>query len=538
MNAPLLQKRKTFTKIYPALPRIKEFDIFDYEKIFSDEKTRKLIREGRTIGCFYIESPGMRALLRKLSCDSFEMLTAASSVIRPGVASSGMMAEFVKRHVNPSARKYLIPEMEKYLGETYGVMIYQEDVIRIAHHVAGLSLEEADLLRRAMSGKMRSEKAMQKIKKRFYDSCAKEGLSGKVTDELWRQIKSFAGYAFSKAHSASFALLSFQMAYLKAHYPAEFIAAVLNNGGGYYSQGVYVNEAKRIGVRVLLPSVNKSLFEYTGHNQTLRLGLKAIKNLSEKTVKDIVRERRTNGEYQSFGDFLKRTKIGFAEVVLLIKSGALDCFGKTRPSLLRLADVHLQYVKFFAGRQYLFNNEAMESKENFETLTQYGLKKICADELEIFGFTVSCHPLNFFEKEAEKYSVVASSEMFRYAGQRIKMLGWFVSSKRLRTGKGEIMKFLSLEDLTGTFEVVIFPEVYNRLARKTFSMGPFLVEGKIDDDNPFNIVAENLEILPFAFRKSAVGKESTREESNNRKITTAETVTVKLGKRKIKSAIL
>ncbi len=178
-----------FPIIHNPLPRNKgkvNFDIYNYGNLFNDEGTRKIIREGKTIGCFYIESPGMRSLLKRLSCDTFEMLTAASSVIRPGVAESGMMQEFIARHKYPHRRKYLIPEMEKYLGETYGVMIYQEDVIKIAHHIAGLSLEEADLLRRAMSGKMRSKEAMKRLEEKFFFSCNKKGLSTATAKELWR----------------------------------------------------------------------------------------------------------------------------------------------------------------------------------------------------------------------------------------------------------------------------------------------------------------------------------------------------------------
>ncbi len=502
-----------FHRALPSLPGKENFDIYDYGKIFADEKTKKLMREGRTIGCFYIESPGMRSLLKKLSCDTFEMLTAASSVIRPGVASSGMMSEFVERHQNPLRRKYLIPEMGKYLGETYGVMIYQEDVIKIAHHVAGLTLEEADLLRRAMSGKMRSREAMQKIKNRFFDSCRFKGLSVKATKELWRQIESFAGYAFSKAHSASFALLSFQVAYLKAHYPAEFMAGVLNNGGGYYSPGVYINEAKRMGIRILLPSVNRSSYGYVGFDKVIRMGFKAVKNLSEKTAKKIVRERKVGGKYLSLKDFLERTDIGYAEAELLIKCGALDCFGKTRPTLLRLSDVYFHYKRSLTlhGKN-LFGNEVARLGKRVEVKRQYTIEEISVAEYETFGFMVSRHPLNFFENEAKKLGVINASEMSFYAGKDVKMIGWFVTSKRLRTKKGQIMKFLSLEDLSGTFEAVIFPAVYRRVAAKTLSMGPFLIAGKIDRENTNNIVVENLEILPFVAGKTGVGKDSAENE--------------------------
>ncbi len=245
---PEWRKGVRLHSLLPPIPRNTRnirFDIFDFEMLFNDEKTKELLRKGQTIGCFYIESPGMRSLLRRLDVETFEMLTAASSVIRPGVAESGMMQEFLARHKDPSRRKYLVPEMEVHLGETYGVMIYQEDVIKIAHHIAGLTLEEADLLRRAMSGKMRSHEAMKEITDKFFVSCCAKGHSEETAKELWRQIESFAGYSFCKAHSASFALLSFQVAYLKAHYPAEFMANVLNNGGGFYSSCcVYMGSKK------------------------------------------------------------------------------------------------------------------------------------------------------------------------------------------------------------------------------------------------------------------------------------------------------
>jgi len=205
-------------------------EVEDMSMIFGDEPTRQLIRQGRTMGCFYIESPAMRALLKKLRTDTFPGLTAASSVIRPGVAESGMMDQFIQRHHDPAKVHYLHPKLKELLGETYGVMVYQEDVIKVAHHLAGMSLGEADLLRRAMSGKLRSGKAMARLQGTFVSSCQRHGVKKEVAGEIWRQIESFAGYAFCKAHSASYAILSFQVAYLKVHYPAEFMAAVLSNG--------------------------------------------------------------------------------------------------------------------------------------------------------------------------------------------------------------------------------------------------------------------------------------------------------------------
>lgn len=502
--------------VYSPVPfkgRGVDFDIYDFEMLFNDAGTKGIIREGKTIGCFYIESPGMRSLLRRLNCDTFEMLTAASSVIRPGVAESGMMQEFIARHKDPSRRKYLVPEMELYLGETYGVMIYQEDVIKVAHHIAGLSLEEADLLRRAMSGKMRSKSAMEDISNKFFLSCAGKGLSGPIAGELWRQIESFAGYAFCKAHSASFALLSFQVAYLKVHYPAEFMAGVLSNGGGYYSAAVYIQECRRLGIKLLLPSVNKSNYEYEGKGRLLRIGLMAVKSLSRALTDRITAEREENGKYVSLADFLVRVRSGYEETALLIRCGAMDCFGRTRPTLMRLLDVYLRHRRLFDGSNIdLFEADSFKLENEVVTTVQYSEAEICAIEYETFGFMVTRHPLEFFSGNLNTSKIITASEMGAYNGRRIRMIGWFMASKRIKTRKGEIMKFLSLEDLTGTFEAVLFPAVYARFAERTMSMGPYIIDGKIETGNGNNIIVEKLEILTAESVKSTEMKDSSENK--------------------------
>jgi DNA-directed DNA polymerase III PolC len=222
-----------------------------------DAATKNIMRTGATMGCFYVESPGMRSLLRKLKVDDFETLTAASSIIRPGVSESGMMKAYIERSLGREEASYLCPEMESVLGETFGVMIYQEDVLKVANAVAGMGLGEADALRRCMS-KKRNWEDIGKYKKRFIDGATGRGVDETVSEEIWRQIESFGGYAFCKAHSASFAVISYQTAYLKAHYPAEFMAAVIANNGGFYSASAYVEEARRMGVSILPPDVNKS----------------------------------------------------------------------------------------------------------------------------------------------------------------------------------------------------------------------------------------------------------------------------------------
>jgi len=528
-------------KIFPAIQTGIEkvgFDIYDYERIFNDEATKRIIREGQTIGCFYIESPGMRSLLKKMKSDTFEMLTAISSVIRPGVAESGMMAEFIARHHDPSRRKYLVPELEPLLKETYGVMIYQEDVIKVAHYVAGLSLEEADLLRRAMSGKMRSHEAMRKLKDKFFDHCLKK-YSEEITAELWRQIESFAGYAFCKAHSASFALLSFQNAFLKAHFPAEFMSSILTNQGGYYSAAVYVQESKRLGLKILLPDINESEIEYTGKENWIRLGLMAIKNLSHNTMEKIVNERNKNGKYKSLRDFLRRTQIGYAETKILIQCGAMDSLGlrmfrttnelkffskknlygslketsdKTqlenesailfiRPLLMRLLDIELHHRDLSTSDSIsLFEDNEQYVKDLIEkigltSIKRYSIPQICKIEYETFGYMITRHPLQFYLNFVNDPSVTSAAELPLMKGQKVKAIGWLMTSKRIRTRKGDIMKFLSLEDLTGTFEAVIFPKEYEKYAPLTLSMGPYLIEGFVDKELGDTITVKKLSVL-------------------------------------------
>ena len=291
----------------------------------------------------------------------------------------------------------------------------------------GLALEEADVLRRAMSGKMRSHKAMEALTKRFFDSCTGKDLSDYVAKELWRQIESFAGYSFCKAHSASFALLSFQVAFLKVHFPAEFMASVLSNGGGFYS-AVYIQESKRLGLDVKLPCINESEFYYKGNNKEIRIGLMAIKHLSSSSIKKIVEEREKygrpacrTGRYVSLTDFIVRTKIGIKETQMLIKCGAMDCFGETRCTLLRLADVYFNKFKMLEeGYNDLFMNESFELEKAVVTKKDFSLEEKCIAEYEAFDYMVTKHPLEFFTKYDEELHLLHSKQMEKYKSEKLK----------------------------------------------------------------------------------------------------------------------
>ena len=255
--------------------RNEEVDIHQVERFFQDEQVKFQLRTAETNGCFYIESPAMRGLLTKLHCDNYLTLVAASSIIRPGVAKSGMMKQYIQRFHRPETIQYLHPIMKEQLEETFGVMVYQEDVIKVAHHFAGLDLAEADVLRRAMSGKSRSKQEFQLIVAKYFSNCRERGYSEEITREVWRQIESFAGYSFSKAHSASYAVESFQSLFLKAHYPLEFMVAVINNFGGFYRTWVYFNEAQRCGAKIELPCVNRSRNETRISGKTMFYWLRA-----------------------------------------------------------------------------------------------------------------------------------------------------------------------------------------------------------------------------------------------------------------------
>jgi DNA polymerase III alpha subunit len=334
---------------------------------------------------------------------------------------------------------------------------------------------------------------MQALTDKFFDSCKKRNLSPDITKELWRQVGSFAGYSFCKAHSASFALLSFQVTYLKAHYPAEFMANVLNNGGGFYSAAVYIQESKRLGLKILLPCINKSEYEYAGKDNSIRIGFLAIKHFSKASAEKIIGERKQFGSFKSLPDFIVRTRMGYEETVILIKCGAMDCFNETRPTLFRLLDIYFHKMKL-QNESYtdLFINDSFNLIDQVKTNKDFSPEQKCLAEYEAFDYMVTRHPLDFYSEWTEQKSIVKAADMGKYNRRRITMIGWYMSSKRISTKKGDPMKFLSLEDLTGTFEAVIFPNVYQRVAEKTLSMGPYIVEGKADENN---LIVDKLELL-------------------------------------------
>jgi DNA polymerase-3 subunit alpha len=379
-----------------------DINIHDFKKFRNDELIKKQIREANTIGCFYIESPAMRQLLKKLHCDDYITLVAASSIIRPGVAQSGMMREYIYRYHNRDKIKYIHPLFEEHLGETFGVMVFQEDVIKIAHYFAGLTLGEADILRRAMSGKYRNNNRFFMMKKKFLSSCKEIGHPDELAHEVWRQMESFAGYSFNKAHSASFAVESYMSLYLKTYFPKEFMVAVINNFGGFYSRELYFLELLKTGGEIKAPCVNNS-DEYTNiRGNEAYVGFIHIKGLQSKLVETILEERNANGPYLHLQDFIERTNTGLEQLNTLISVGAFRFTGKSKKSLLWEANFlqKKNQPQLHVG-QPLFEDEPLQfSLPEFKDNPLDDLY----DEMEILGFTLS-NPFGLVDDNSGNYTL-------------------------------------------------------------------------------------------------------------------------------------
>lgn len=449
------------------------------------------LAQGRTIGCFYIESPAMRGLLRRLKCDNYKILVAASSIIRPGVAQSGMMKEYIFRHKHPDKFEYFHEVFRQQLGETYGIMVYQEDVIKIALHYGGLPAADGDILRRAMSGKGRSKAALQKVKDNFFACCAQKGHPIKLSEEIYRQIESFAGYSFCKAHSASYAVESYQSLYLKVYYPVEFMVAVINNQGGFYRTEVYVHEAKMSGATIHNPCVNKSEYETTLYGIDVYLGLMHLEGLETKMAYFIVKEREKNGDYQSLEDFINRIPIGIEGIQILIFIGAFRFTGKTKNQLLVIARLIL--VNFKPENRNLMLIQEPVKEYKLPVLERSPFED-AFDEIELLSFPVSCSPFDLL-KTTYRGSVMAK-DLVNHHKKTVKMLAYLISRKHVPTKRGT-MFFGTWIDIEGDyFDTAHFAD---SLEKYPFQGGGcYLLLGTVEVDYHFpTITVSKMAKMPF-----------------------------------------
>jgi error-prone DNA polymerase len=467
-----------------------DVDVHAIQQFKKDLKVKEYLRTGETKGCFYVESPSMRGLLQKLKCDNYTTLVAASSIIRPGVARSGMMREYIFRFHNPDKFKYLHPVMKEQLEETFGVMVYQEDVLKVCHHFAGLDLADADTLRRAMSGKHRSKEEMKRIVNRFFSNCREKGYSDEITKEVWRQIESFAGYSFSKAHSASYAVESFQSLWLKAHYPLEFIVAVINNFGGFYRTWVYVHEAKRSGATIQLPCVNKSNYKTTIYDTDIYLGFIHIMSLQDNLAQSI-EEIRREGQFTDLADFVTRACPGLEQLVLLIRAGAFRFTGKNKATLLWEAHMMINNSKKHESIRPLFSPAV--KKFSLPELEQ-GKLEDAYDEIELLGFPVS---FTWFEMLETRFrGEITSRQMNDFVGKKVRMVGHLVTIKYIKTIKKEWMNFGCFIDVDGDFfDSTHFPQSLNNYPFK--GSGTYLLLGKVVEEFGYpSLEVEKLARLP------------------------------------------
>ncbi|KQX00773.1 DNA polymerase III subunit alpha [Flavobacterium sp. Root420] len=454
-------------------------------------RCNEFLARGKTIGCFYIESPAMRGLLRRLNCDNYKTLVAASSIIRPGVAQSGMMKEYIFRHNYPDKFEYYHPVFQEQLGETYGIMVYQEDVIKIALHYGGLPAADGDILRRAMSGKGRSKEALQKVKDNFFACCAEKGHPLQLSEEIYRQIESFAGYSFCKAHSASYAVESYQSLYLKVYYPVEFMVAVINNQGGFYRTEVYVHEAKMSGASIHNPCVNKSEFETTLYGTEVYLGFMHLQSLESKIALQIQSERENKGPYKSLEDFINRIPIGIEGLQILIFIGAFRFTGKTKNQLLVIARLIL--VNFKPENRSLMLIQ--------EPVREYELPKLersefedAFDEIELLSFPVSISPFDLLKTKFR--GDVMAKDLLQYHKKTVRMMAYLISRKHVPTKMGA-MYFGTWIDAEGEF----FDTAHFTGSLKDYPFqggGCYLLLGNVEVDYHFpTITVTKMAKMPF-----------------------------------------
>jgi DNA polymerase III alpha subunit len=371
-------------------------------------------------------------------------------------------------------------------------MVYQEDVIKVAHHFAGLDLAEADVLRRAMSGKFRSRIEFQRIEDKYFSNCKEKGYTDEIAREVWRQIESFAGYSFSKAHSASYAVESFQSLFLKAHYPLEFMVAVINNFGGFYRTWVYFNEAQRCGAHIELPCVNTSRNETRIIGKDIYMGFVHVQNLDSGVIAEIVNERNGNGPFLSLADFIQRTPVTKELLAILIRLGALRFTGIPKTQLLWEAHMLLNKTAPVARSRALF--EAKPREFSLPKL-EYSALGDAWDEIELLGFPVSMTAFDMLQTTFR--GEITAKEMMNHVGRKVRMLGRLVTIKYVYTVRKEIMHFGTFIDVQGEFfDTVHFPPSLKFYPFR--GDGMYLILGKIVEEFGFpSIEVEKMAKMPF-----------------------------------------
>lgn len=494
-----------------------------------DPATRALFRTGNTIGVFYTESPASRMLNLKSRAESFELLVLNTSIIRP--AANRFIQQYLER-LHGAEYEPLHPSLREVLAETFGVMVYQEDVVNVAHAFAGLDFATADGLRKALS-KKRPGKLLAAYAEEFVAGARARGRDEASIARVWEMILSFAGYSFCKGHSCSYIQVAQQSAYLRAHHPAEFIAAVLSNEGGFYRRFAYVAEARRMGVRILPPCVNASQWRCTGRDGTLRTGLMFIKGLSQGGAERLLAERERGGEYRELAELRARTALADDDLRLLVKVGALDAIagGRTRPQLLWAVDTAGAPGPLVSSRAQaatppesrdligsaheiprLRDPSGCPARDDNPLVTapppplpDYPPERRRQDAWALLGFCLDAHPMTLHADALRRFRLVRSTELHRHVGKRVLMAGMYTTGKPVHTAAHEPMQFATFDDGTGLIECVLFPDTYRARAHVLFDQGPFVFRGVVEESfGALTVTIHDLERLERMLARLAV----------------------------------
>ncbi len=493
---------KTLTVIDNAVKKIKEnrgIDLNIGAIPLDDEKTYQLLSDARSIGIFQLESSGMRDLLKKMKPDRFEDIVALLALYRPGPLESGMVDDYVKCKHGAQKVKYELPQLEGILSETHGVILYQEQVMKIASVLAKFTLGDADLLRRAMGKKKPEEMAKQREK--FYSGCKENNIPEKKAQIIFDLMEKFAGYGFNKSHSAAYAMVSFQTAYLKSHYPLEFFGALITADMDNTDKVTrYINDCREMGIDILPPDVNKSYWDFTVTDGKLLFGLGAIKNVGSAAIDSIIETRKKTNSFENFVKFCEAADLRVVNrrvIESLIKSGALDSLEANRAymfdNLQTTMDLAQANQKDRAlGQSSMF--ELLESDENStsdldsqaEQTPDWDDHQRLKFEKETLGFFITGHPLSKYKRELSWFTDVGSANLSEIqSGQMVSIGG--IPSKIVpkTTKKGDKMAFVTLEDLEGTTEITLWPETFATAESLLASEEPLLVKGKLEGDEKF-----------------------------------------------------
>jgi error-prone DNA polymerase len=448
-----------------------------------DEITQKMVAKGDTMGCFYVESPATRLLQQKAGRGDYEHMVIHSSIIRP--AANDYIQEYLRR-LHGGSWKHIHPLLAGILDETYGIMVYQEQVSQAAVALAGFSHAQGDGLRKVMTKKDKA-RALRDYRQKFVKGALQRGVGPEQIEDIWRMMLSFSGYSFCKPHSASYARVSFQAAFLKAHFPAQFMAAVISNQGGFYSTFAYVSEARRLGLTILPPDVQKSRIRWSGQGDEVRVGLMALKDLGKRSKRRIIAEQESGRPFAGVGDFLKRVRPDEREARALIHAGALDGLpgaGSRAGQLWRLAKEPDRRPAGFAAHLpgSLFDADPERVAASPPPLPPEPELERLRREFKVLGFLTSRHPMQLFENKLSGRCLVKAAEVPGYVGQRIHLAGWLITGKTVLTAKHDPMQFLTFEDETGIVETTFFPQAYRRFYLMLDWERPYVLYGLVEEN--------------------------------------------------------